>query len=117
MTTPHDGFGNHVAIPSAAADAVTGWALLGPFLMGACAVAVGLIIVCDFRGFATWHHQQADASVPSWLRHLSDGREGQRREANDRHARIIQKIVGCGFVGVGGVFAIYALIQGISELT
>ncbi|MFD8571058.1 hypothetical protein [Streptomyces sp. NPDC059639] len=117
MTTPHDGFGNHVAIPSAAAETLTGWGLLGPFLMGALAVVVGLIIVCDFRGLATWHLRRADASVPSWLRHLSDGREGQRREANDRHAQIIQRIVGFAFVGVGGIFAVFALVQGVSDLT
>lgn len=104
-------------IPATAAETVTGWGLLGPFLMGVLAAAVGLIVVCDFRGFATWHLRQSDASVPSWLRRLSDGREGQRREANDRAAQVIQKIVGYAFVVVGGFFAVCALVQGISDLT
>ncbi|MFE5595166.1 hypothetical protein [Streptomyces sp. NPDC056549] len=116
MTMPFDGLGIQIAAPVAAAETIAGWGLLGPLLMGVLMAAVGLIIVCDFRGFATWHRRRADANVPSWLRRLADGREGRRREANDQSARLIEKIVGSAFVVVGGLFAILALAQGISAL-
>ncbi|MGW1161771.1 hypothetical protein ACWD5Q_19000 [Streptomyces sp. NPDC002513] len=96
---------------------VTGWGLLGPFLMGVLLAAVGLIIVLDYRGFATWHRRRAEASVPTWLRRLSEGREGQRREFNNRFNRVIQKIVGWGFLAAGACIAVGTFLQGISDLT
>ncbi len=85
--------------------------------MGVLLAAVGLVIVRDYRGFATWHRRRADASVPLWLRRLSEGRKGQRREFNNRVKRVIQKIVGWWFLVQGTFFAIGALIQGISDLS
>ena len=94
---------------------VHGWGLLAPFFFGVFLAAVGLVLVLDYRGFATWHRRQADASVPSWLRRLSEGRRGQRRDFNDRFNRIMQKVVGWGFLVIGVFMAVGVFIQGISE--
>ncbi|MFE2972790.1 hypothetical protein ACFXKC_56595 [Streptomyces sp. NPDC059340] len=96
---------------------VHGWGLLGPFLLGVLLAAVGLLVVLDYRGFATWHRRRAEASVPSWLRRLSEGRAGQRREFNNRVNRVTQKLVGWWFLVGGALFAAGALIQGISDLS
>ncbi|MGJ5753097.1 hypothetical protein [Streptomyces puniciscabiei] len=117
MMTPHGGLVVKAAVFVGRGTPVTGWGLLGPFFMGVLFAAVGLVIVRDYRGFATWHRRRADASVPLWLRRLSEGRKGQRREFNDRVNRVIQKIVGWGFLVLGTFIAVGAFIQGISDLS
>ncbi|MBP0448450.1 hypothetical protein J5Y04_02640 [Kitasatospora sp. RG8] len=67
--------------------------------------ALGWGIVTDFRGFATWHRQRAQASTPAALRRVSDKVSG--RERTDRAVVVVQKIVGCGFTAVGaGMFLV-----------
>jgi hypothetical protein len=71
--------------------------------------AVGWVIITDFRGFATWHRQQADASTPALLRRVSDNLVGRAR--NERATRVIQKIVGWAFLVLGSGMSLLILLS------
>ncbi|MGW2645017.1 hypothetical protein ACWC2T_08840 [Streptomyces sp. NPDC001393] len=109
-----DGLTVTVAVMVGRGTPVHGWGLLPLFFLGAFFAAVGLVLVLDYRGFATWHRRRAEASVPSWLRRLSEGRRGQRRDFNDRVNRVMQKVVAWGFLVVGVFIAVGVSAQGIS---
>ena len=111
-----DGLTVTVAVMVGRGTPVHGWGLLVPFSLGVLFAAVGLVLVLDYRGFATWHRRRAEASVPSWLRRLSEGRRGQRRDLNDRVNRVMQKVVAWGFLVVGVFFAVGVLVPWISGL-
>ncbi|MFW6695784.1 hypothetical protein [Streptomyces sp. MAR4 CNX-425] len=74
---------------------VDGWGLLGPLLAGFFCVGLGVAIVLDVRNVAS--------------RFATSARDKKAQ-------RIINKVVGFGFIGVGMLFATVATVEGLLEI-
>lgn len=76
---------------------------------------VGLAMVSDFRGLASQHRQQAEASTSALLRRVSDRLLGVER--NQRDMDVIEKIVARAFLIMGSgmtLISLSALAFGLS---
>ncbi len=86
---------NCCAVLTANGTQVSGWGLLGPLLAGFFCIGLGVAIVFDIRNVSS--------------RFVTAARDKKAQ-------RIINKIVGLGFIGIGMLFAAVAAVEGLLEI-